>query len=498
MSRLLFSSATAALIIGAGTVPAMAQVTADQVWDNWQNLVAATGATMSGTESREGGVLTVSDVVTGLTEDGVEIASTIPFIRFAENGDGSVTVTMAPGIGLDVRDDREEFALVMEIAQPDFTLDVSGTPDAMRYTYSASTIDLSVVEFRAPNPGSGPDATMDLTATMRDLSGTYDITAGDITSFASDSTIGSVELMLDLVAPSDQGSLRIDLSSGQVRSSVGISNMELLDPDVDPLEAFAQGLRMNGSLGYDELSVSFAFQDGRDNAEGAYTASNAELDFLLSDDRFRYIIGMGATQARMMVPEFPVPIEGGFSEIRLGFDVPLTTGGGPAREMTFVTRVVDLALGDAVFAIFDPGQVIPRTPASVVFDISGRGVVDLSMANAPGDAFPGILESVSLDTMRLAFGGAEVTGNGSFTFDMSDTDTFDGLPAPIGRIDLRASGLNGLLDRVGQLGVMGPEEMMGTRMMIGMFGRPVGPDQVESTIEFTPGGGIAVNGMQMQ
>lgn len=498
MSRLLISSAAAALLVGAGSLPSAAQVTADQVWENWQELMGAAGSTVMASESREGGVLTVSDVVSTVTEEGLTFTTRIPFLRFTENADGSVAVTMAPGIGMEMRDSEDEVYLQLEVSQPDTTITVAGTPDAMRYDFTSSEVGVNLIEFRAPNPGSGPDGTLDLSARMTGLSGSYNVTSGNVIGFASDSTIETMELMVDLTAPSERGHLRIDLTSGGIRSSGSIANMQLMSPEIDPLVAFQQGLSMVANLGYSDLALSFEFQDGRDRAEGSYSAESAELDFHLAADRLRYIVAMGPTQTRAVVPDFPFPVESSFAEARMGFDMPLTTTGGAAQEMAIVMRLVDLAVGEPLFAMVDPGQVIPRTPATVVFDVSGRGVIDVAQAAAMDDTFPGTLESLSLNELRLSFGGAEVTGSGGFTFDMTDTETFDGLPAPVGRIDLRGEGLNGLLDRVGQLGLLGNEEMMGTRMMIGMFGRPVGPDQIESTIELTPGGGVSVNGMQMQ
>jgi len=99
--------------------------------------------------------------------------------------------------------------------------------------------------------------------------------------------------------------------------------------------------------------------------------------------------------------------------------------------------------------------------------------------------------------LRLA--GAELTGQGAFTFDNSDYVTIPGMPKPTGSANFKLVGGNGLLDRLVQMGLVPQDQAMGVRLMSGMFLRPGdGPDTLESVIEITEDGGILANGQKIR
>jgi len=114
------------------------------------------------------------------------------------------------------------------------------------------------------------------------------------------------------------------------------------------------------------------------------------------------------------------------------------------------------------------------------------------------DIPPGTLQSLDIAALQLTVGGAEFTGNGALTFDNTDLTTFDGMPVPTGKINLKLVGGNGLLDTLIALGIIPEDQAMTGRMMMGMFARPGdGPDTLTSTLEFKDKGFFA-NGMQLQ
>ena len=71
---------------------------------------------------------------------------------------------------------------------------------------------------------------------------------------------------------------------------------------------------------------------------------------------------------------------------------------------------------------------------------------------------------------------------------------------PVGQVQARFNGVNGLIDRLVQLGVIAPDEVAGYRMMLTMFARPApeGGDALVSQFEFREGGQIFANGQQVQ
>ena len=116
-----------------------------------------------------------------------------------------------------------------------------------------------------------------------------------------------------------------------------------------------------------------------------------------------------------------------------------------------------------------------------------------------GEAMPGELNAVTLNALTVRAAGAELTGEGAFTFDNSDLETFDGMPAPEGSVDLALSGGNGLLDKLVNMGLLPEEQAMGARMMMGLFAVPgAGEDSLTSKIEVKSDGQILANGQRLK
>ena len=158
-------------------------------------------------------------------------------------------------------------------------------------------------------------------------------------------------------------------------------------------------------------------------------------------------------------------------------------------------------LSEAAWSVVDPAGVLPRDPATLALDISGTGRLDVDVIDsaamevaAQGDTPPGELRSVSLDRLQLALVGAELTGTGAFTFDNAAMP-----PAPEGKIDLKLTGANALIDKLVKMGLIPEDQAMGARMMIGMFAKPgAGEDVLTSTIEVRKDGSVLANGMQIK
>ncbi|MEJ6477729.1 MAG: DUF2125 domain-containing protein, partial [Octadecabacter sp.] len=152
----------------------------------------------------------------------------------------------------------------------------------------------------------------------------------------------------------------------------------------------------------------------------------------------------------------------------------------------------------------DPGEILPRDPATVSIELSGTAtpffdLLDPEQAEAAAmSERPGELNTLSLDGLKLAVAGALVTGNGRFVFDNDDLQTFDGFPRPKGAVTLNINGVNSLIDKLIQMGLLPAEEAMGGRMMLGMFATPVGDDMLTSTIEVNDEGHVLANGQRLR
>jgi hypothetical protein len=189
-----------------------------------------------------------------------------------------------------------------------------------------------------------------------------------------------------------------------------------------------------------------------------------------------------------------------YAESVFDFAVPLSKGDAP-QPFNMTVKLIGATISDEVWGLFDPAGSLPRDPATLIVDANGTAklAMDLTDEAATNSGQPpGTLESLNLPDLQLTAAGADLTGAGAFTFDNTDLTTFQGMPAPTGRIDLKLVGGNGLLDKLIQLGYVPEDQAMGLRMMLGMFARPgEGPDTLTSTIEFRDKG-LFANGMQLQ
>ncbi|KZY37515.1 hypothetical protein A3731_41755 [Roseovarius sp. HI0049] len=112
---------------------------------------------------------------------------------------------------------------------------------------------------------------------------------------------------------------------------------------------------------------------------------------------------------------------------------------------------------------------------------------------------PGELNSLDLNSLTVSAAGAELTGDGSFTFDNSDMTTFEGMPAPTGSVNLMLVGGNALLDKLVAMGFVPEEQAAGARMMMGLFAVPGdGEDTLTSTIEVKGDGQVLANGQRIR
>ena len=95
MKHWKLAGSTAMVTILAGT-GAFADVTPEEVWQNWQDMSASYGQTVTAESAeRDGDTLTATNVAISYDKDGVKVAGSIAELNFTDNGDGTVEVTMS-------------------------------------------------------------------------------------------------------------------------------------------------------------------------------------------------------------------------------------------------------------------------------------------------------------------------------------------------------------------------------------------------------------------
>jgi hypothetical protein len=306
-----------------------------------------------------------------------------------------------------------------------------------------------------------------------------------------------------------QGSNPEDGSSGMLSGKVdGIATqatMSLpLDPATDPEMMLMNGMTIDG--GYTTAGGSYIFEFSDPEAgptSGTLSTDGGSFDFAMSRDALRYASGTTGLDLEVTTTAMPMPVTMSIAEVGANFEMPLSKTDAPAPWALGV-NITDLALDEQLWAMFDPQSMLPRDPATVRLDLTGTAtmlfdITDPAQAEAMEAApMPAQIESANLNELQVTFGGASVTGSGTFTFDNADMTTMPGMPKPTGALDLQLNGVNGLIDALTAMGLVPENQVMGARMMLGMFTTATGDDQLTSRIEFTEDGQILANGQRIQ
>lgn len=201
--------------------------------------------------------------------------------------------------------------------------------------------------------------------------------------------------------------------------------------------------------------------------------------------------------ATITSPELPFPqLDLAFGPAQIEFKFPVI--GPEVRDFRFRMKFDSIAVNDEAWAVLDPTAVLARTPIVLDVDVTGRSSLDvfgLMQSDADGSV-PPIPQVERADIVRLlvSAAGAEVAGNGAFTFDNSA-----GYPLPMGNADFVVKGANRMVDALITLGVVTADDAMGARMAMALILEPTAePDVMTSKVEARADGGLYVNGQRMR
>ena len=504
------AASVAALCVISGGTAAFADVTAEQVWADWRDYMKDSGYTLEATETRSGDTLTVSGIsmTFEVPEEDMTIDMSMGDMNFVDNGDGTVSITLAPSLPIDISvdaEDGEDVEIGLDYATEGLTIDVSGDPENMTYAYSAANIALTLVSLNI----EGEDVPMDefgqAEFRMADVEGTTEMSVGNLRQSVQKVTTGAVSYVMDFNEPDDGGGRFVIRGEAEGMEFDGTAS---LPNDMDPEQmaaALKAGFAFDGSFSFTNGSSNFNFNDGDESAQGTSSSSSGQIGLKMDESGITYS-GEGTDIAMSMAgAEIPFPLELSMQQAGFNLMVPVTAGEGE-QDFAFALTLGDFTMSDLIWGIFDPSGQLPRDPATVAFDTSGtvKLLVDLLDPEEmekieEGESMPGELHSLDLNSLTVSAAGAELTGDGSFTFDNSDLTTFEGMPAPTGSVNLMLVGGNALLDKLVAMGFVPEEQAAGARMMMGLFAVPGdGEDTLTSTIEVKGDGQVLANGQRIK
>lgn len=501
-----FSSSTSVLALFAGMVAgtaALADVTAQDVWDDWKESLAIYGedGITVGSESMSGNVLTVSGLTLDLSDDQGSVHGEFGDMTFTENGDGTVTVAMSGEMPITV-DTVDEMGVAsnveLAIRQTGLTMLVSGDPGAMTYEVAAARYGVyldGVTENGVPVDGEA-------SFVLNGISGSYTTTDGEMRDVSYDLHAASADILLDVVDP--ENGTKVQMAS-QI-SDLGMNADVTMPIDLPPElaeEIFQHGLEVSAGYVFGPANSIINIDEAGALTNVTASATGGALSVALDVDQMSYSSSISGLAVNMVSAELPFPVDLGVGEYGISLSVPLSQSEEPAPFAVGLT-LADVTVSDMIWMMGDPAGALPHDPITASIELTGTAKMFFdfldpaqSDAIAESDA-PAEIHSLTLGNLEVSAVGVQVTGTGDMTFDNTDMMTYPGFPRPEGEIILAATGLNGLLDKLVGMGLVPEDQVMGMRMMMSMFAVVVGEDELNSKIEFGAAGEILANGQRIK
>ncbi|MCA1775232.1 MAG: DUF2125 domain-containing protein, partial [Loktanella sp.] len=374
-----------------------------------------------------------------------------------------------------------------------------GTPDAMSYDLTADqyAIILDSIE------GSTPAPEGDLRVAMNNVTGTYAVSGDDLRDMSYDLSIDSVDLLADLTEAETDTTV---LMSGKINSLLVDANVTM-PPDADfenaPDDAFAQGLAMAANYSIEGSDYIFDITETGQSTSGTISTGESMVDVSLDSDAMLYDVNVNGVQMQIETPDLPFPVDVSLADYGILIDMPLAST-EEARDFALGLNLSELTVNEEVWSMIDPAGQLDHGPATVALDLTGEGklffdLMDPEQQQAAAMAgMPGELNTLTLENLLISAVGANVTGSGGFTFDNTDLQTIPGVPRPEGSVTIDISGANTLIDNLVAMGLLPDDQAMMGRMMMGMFARSTGDDQLQSVIEVNEQGHVLANGQRLQ
>lgn len=501
MSRV---SAVSVLVLGLTAQGALADVTAEDVWQDWRSYLEVFGYEVTGTPQRGAQGIVIPDfgLSQTLPEGEGRVEMRFGRIELQERGDGTVSVIYPESLSMALAlspVEGEAVTAVLQMAHSGLEITASGTPDALRYVYSADDLRFDLGEVTVDGvPVEELEAGLHLGG-LAGASVTQPEEGGR--RFLQDVTSGPVRYELRF---NDAGTGSALDYAGEVQSLGYTARMRLpdgLDAD-DMAAALAAGMALDGQLSFGAGEGRFSVSEAGETTRGTSRSTRTELDGDFSAEGLAYGLRVEGLETEVESDSLPVPMAYGIDRVGAHLAMPVTQSDA-MQDFGLVLDLNGLTLSDTIWGMIDPNARLPRDPADLTVDLSGRGRLTADIfdpekmeALTRSGERPGEIESVVLNRLLLSLAGAKLTGVGAVELDSPEGNA---MPPAEGTVDLRLEGGNGLLDRLIEMGLVPQEQATTVRMMAAMFAQVgEGEDTLTSRIELQKDGSLLVNGQRLR
>ncbi len=499
-------SLAASAVIGAlfSSTASFAEVTPTEVWENWLSSMQSQQAMVTANTTLDGGTLTVSDLTIAGDLEGGKMTVTLGSFTFEDQGDGTVRIIFPESLPVTIRAEDPEGEVVqavLEYTSDGLNMVASGTPEAVSYSYNATELGLRLAELVVDGEKADNAAA---SFSIENIVGTSVVTTGDMITTTEKLLATGMRYQISVNDPEGSGFFKADGQTSDINISANMTMPRDHDPN-DLSAALRKGMAVDMDFTTGAGAFVFSFDDGEGStASGSTSSDGNSLTVAMNKDSLRYGAGVRGWEMSMMGSDVPMPINLAVGEMGFDITMPVAKSDMP-QDFGLAMRIVDFAPDPMIWSMVDPTSQMPHDPATLIIDVAGTAsllfdILDPAQAEAMMESdMPLRLHELKINQLELRAVGAEISGSGSFTFNNDDLQTFGGMPAPDGKLELKVVGANGLMDKLIAMGLMSEEDAMGFRMMLSLFGRPgEGEDTILSTIEVKENGQVLANGQRLQ
>ncbi|WP_425039249.1 DUF2125 domain-containing protein [Primorskyibacter sp. S187A] len=487
--------------------PAQADLAPAEVWNGLKGYFESFGYDVSGAETGGADDLTVADTLLSMTLPDSEGTITVELgqLQFMDTGDAvAISFPEVMPIRFDLLPQSGAPAVqgVVEYRQAGLEMSVSGSASDMDFTYAAEALDLALTELSIDGEARGADVAR-AQMTLSEVAGETQMTIAALRDVSQGLTMGEVSFDVFFADPSEPTTLSQFTGSWKNLDMTSEAKLPLIMDMTDFPALLASGFTLAATMTHQGSSQDINATDRGEILASSTTTASGVTDLSLGGNAMSITSESRNVTMQTAGGDLPFPVALTAETTQFGLAGPLSKTDG-AAPFAFNLTLGSFEMNDLIWSLLDPTGQLPRDPATLEIDLSGmvRVLLDMfdpqsAMAIQQG-ARSLELDTLALNALTLDAAGAKLTGEGAFTLDNTDRQTFRGLPRPEGEVTLELTGANKLIDTLVRMGIIPQEQAMGARMMMAMFAQPVGDDQLRSKIEINSSGHVLANGQRIQ
>lgn len=420
-----------------------------------------------------------------------EIKISTDWLRGTPSGDNEteVTFTLADTVTFEML--TEGLEKTVEMRTQGFALTTNAVlRDAMATDdiYGAVSIDSLAI-----SDGDDGEHLMlhDLEVLMQNVSANIKVSMED-RHVEGAAAFGDSEIVYDFSADSERQSGRQVSEPGRATFAFDFADGEeetMMGYMMGQMSAF---LNVTGGASVFDMLVEspdMSMQMSGKQGDGTFNLSVSDATASISGEADAFEFSVALESDMMPVPPFSISAEG----MSMKIVAPMMAVEAP-KEAVYALSLNQFAVSEALWAMIDPGQEIPRDAAQLDIDLEALVMVNpmLAMQGAEPQEFIEI-QTLDVNTILLSLAGALVHAEGAMTFNNDGP-----MPIPNGTINVEAKGIMTLANTLVSLGLLDQMQAgmaMGMMMAFGQQGEE--PDTFTSEIAFSQDG-IMANGVPIQ